>query len=68
MYINDKNKHTCILMIKITYMYINDKMKNKKYHTVGTIQKYHTVATIQKYHTVGTIQKSNMILMIKTEA
>jgi hypothetical protein len=37
-----------------------DKMKNKKYHTVGTIQKYHTVGTIQKYHTVGTIQKSNI--------
>ena len=41
-------------------------MKNKKYHTVGTIlkttlselfQKYHTVGTILKYHTVGTIPK-----------
>jgi hypothetical protein len=25
-------------------------MKNKKYHTVGTITKYHTVETITKYH------------------
>jgi hypothetical protein len=33
-----------------------DKMKNKKYHTVGTIQKYHTVGTIQKYNTVGSIK------------
>ena len=24
------------------------KMKNKKYHTVGTIPKYHTVGTVQK--------------------
>jgi hypothetical protein len=23
-------------------------MKNKKYHTIGTIQKYHTIGTIQK--------------------
>jgi uncharacterized pyridoxal phosphate-containing UPF0001 family protein len=38
-----------------------DKMKNKKYHTVGTIQKYHTVGTIQKYHTVGTIQKYHTV-------
>ena len=30
-------------------------MKNKEYHTVGTILKYHTVGTILNYHTVGTI-------------
>ena len=35
-------------------------MKNKIYHTVGTIPKYHTVGTIPKYHTVGTIPKSNI--------
>ena len=40
------------------------KMKNKKYHTVGTVPKYHTVEQFknlekQKYHTVGTIPKSN---------
>ena len=34
------------------------KMKNKKYHTVGTVPKYHTVGTVPKYHTVGTVQKS----------
>jgi hypothetical protein len=34
-------------------------MKNKKYHTVGTVPKYHTVGTVPKYHTVGTVKKSN---------
>ena len=34
-------------------------MKNKKYHTVGTVLKYHTVGTVLKYHTVGTVPKSN---------
>jgi len=47
----------------------SNKMKIKKYHTVGTIpksniKKYHTVGTIpksniKKYHTVWTIPKSN---------
>jgi len=32
-------------------------MKNKKYHTDGTILKYHTDGTILKYHTDGTIPK-----------
>ena len=30
-------------------------MKNKKYHTVGTLPNYHTVGTLQNYHTVGTL-------------
>jgi hypothetical protein len=34
-------------------------MKNKKYHTVGTVPKYHAVGTVPKYHTVGTVLKSN---------
>ena len=34
-------------------------MKNKKYHTVGTVSKYHTVGTVSKYHTVGTVPKTN---------
>ena len=37
----------------------NNKMKNKNYHTVETVQKYHTVETVQKYHTVETVQKSS---------
>ena len=37
----------------------NNKMKNKNYHTVETVQKYHTVETVQKYHTVETVPKSN---------
>ena len=32
-------------------------MKNKKYHTVGTVPKYHTVGTVPKYHTVRTLSK-----------
>jgi hypothetical protein len=28
-------------------MYINDKMKNKKYHTVGTIQKSNMILMIK---------------------
>ena len=31
-------------------------MKNKKYHTVGTVLKSNEK---QKYHTVGTVLKSN---------
>ena len=37
--------------------FIRCKMKNKKYHTVGTVPKYHTVGTVPKYHTVGTVPK-----------
>ena len=33
----------------------NDKMKDKKYHTIGTVLK--SRKTI-KYHTIGTVQKS----------
>jgi hypothetical protein len=28
----------------------HNKMKNKKYHTVGIVQKYHTVGIVQKYN------------------
>jgi hypothetical protein len=38
-----------------------NKMKNKKYHTVGTVLKYHTVGTVLKYHTVGTVLKYNTV-------
>ena len=38
-------------------------MKNKKYHTVGTVLKYHTVGTVLKYHTVGTVLKSNRLIV-----
>ena len=34
-------------------------MKNKKYHTVGTVLIYHTVGTVLIYHTVGTFPKSD---------
>ena len=45
----------------------SNKMKDKKYHTVGIVpksnSKYHTVRTVpksnRKYHTVGTVPKSN---------
>ena len=36
-------------------------MKNKKYHTVGTVLKYHTVGTGLKYHTVGTVLKYHTV-------
>jgi hypothetical protein len=36
-------------------------MKNKKYHTVGTVLKYHTVGTVLKYHTVGTVLKYHTV-------
>jgi hypothetical protein len=39
-------------------------MKNKKYHTVGTVPKYHTVGTVPKYHTVGTVPKSNKLFLL----
>jgi hypothetical protein len=32
-------------------------MKNKKYHTVGTVPKYHAVGTVPKYHAVGTVPR-----------
>ena len=41
-----------------------NRMKNKKYHTVGTIPKYHTVGTIPKYHTVGTIPEYHTVVTI----
>ena len=34
--------------------YMNNKIKNKKYHTVGTVPK----SRKKKYHTVGTVPKS----------
>jgi hypothetical protein len=34
-----------------------NKMKNKKYYTVGTVLKYYTVGTVLKYYTVGTVLK-----------
>jgi len=53
-----------ILIINIYFLPLTktmyNKMKNNKYHTVGTILKYHTVGTIPKYHTVGTIPKSKI--------
>ena len=39
----------------------NNKMKNKNYHTVETVQKYHTVETVQNYHTVETVQKYHTV-------
>ena len=36
-------------------------MKDKTYHTVGTLIKYHTVGTLLKYHTVGTIPKYHTV-------
>ena len=36
-------------------------MKNKKYHTVGTVLEYHTVGTVPKYHTIGTVPKYHTI-------
>ena len=41
--------------------FIRCKMKNKKYHTVGTVPKYHTVGTVPKYHTVGTVPKYHTV-------
>ena len=55
---------------KIPYCWNSFKIKNKKYHIVGTAgfkiknKKYHTVGTAgfkiknKKYHTVGTVSKS----------
>ena len=40
---------------------LTNKMKNKKYHTVGTVLKYHTVRTVLKYHTVGTVVKYHTV-------
>jgi hypothetical protein len=37
---------------------IRNKMKNHKYHTLGTRPKYHTLGTRPKYHTLGTRPKS----------
>ena len=36
-------------------------MKNRKYHTVGTVPKYHTVETVPKYHTVRTVPKYHTV-------
>jgi hypothetical protein len=36
-----------------------NKMKNKKYHPVGTVPKYHPVGIVPKYHPVGIVAKSN---------
>ena len=41
-----------------------NKMKNKKYHTVGTVPKYHTVVTVPKYHTVGTVPKYHTVVTV----
>ena len=38
-----------------------NKMRNKKYHTVGTVLKYHTVRTVLKYHTVRTVLKYHTV-------
>jgi hypothetical protein len=38
-----------------------NKMKNKKYHTVGTVLKYHTAGTVLKYHTVGKVIKNTTL-------
>ena len=34
-----------------------NKMKNKKYHSVGTVPKYHPVGIVPKYHPVGIVPK-----------
>ena len=34
-----------------------NKMKNKKYHPVGTVPKYHPVGIVPKYHPVGIVPK-----------
>ena len=34
-----------------------NKMKNKKYHPVGTVPKYHPVGIVPKYHPVGIVLK-----------
>ena len=36
---------------------IRNKMKNHKYHTLGTRPKYHTLGTRPTYHTLGTRPK-----------
>jgi hypothetical protein len=36
-------------------------MKNKKYHTVGTVPKYHPVGTVPKYHAIGTVPKYHAV-------
>ena len=48
-----------IYILRIHFQLYWNKMKNKKYHTVGTVLKYHTVGTVLKYHTVGTVLKYN---------
>ena len=57
-----------ILMINIYFLPLTktmyNKMKNKKYHSVGTILKYHIVGTVLKYHTVGTILKYHTVRTI----
>ena len=50
--------------IQYNHTITSTKMKNKKYHTVGTILKYHIVGTILKYHTVGTILKYHTVGII----
>ena len=40
---------------------IKKKMKNRKYHTVGTVPIYHTVGTVPKYYTVGTVPKYHTV-------
>ena len=42
-----------------------NKMKNIKYHAVGTFLKYHAVGTILKYHAVGTILKSMIKIAVR---
>jgi hypothetical protein len=41
-------------------MYDN-KMKNKKYHTVGRVLKYYTVGRVLKYYTVGRVLKYHTV-------
>ena len=36
-------------------------MKNRKYHSVGTVLKYHTIGTVLKYHTVGRVPKYHTV-------
>ena len=40
---------------------LRNLMKNKKYHTAGTVPKYHAVGTFPKYHAVGTVPKYHAV-------
>ena len=43
---------------------LNNKIKNKRYHTVSTDKRYHTVSTDKQYHTVST---DNIYHTIRTD-